>query len=71
MSGFTERLMLTDEVNREKKLVQYVLRTMTEHVRPHTKVDGGTVEHILPQAAMPASRQRWSKHRQLLWVSQI
>jgi len=71
MSGFTERLMLTDEVNREKKLVQYVLRTMTEHVRPHTKVDGGTVEHILPQAAMPGiTAEVVGSIGNLLWVSQ-
>jgi hypothetical protein len=67
-SGFIERLVLTDELSREKKLVQYVLKGLLEHSRPHTKIEGGTVEHILPQAGRDP--QVVGSIGNLLWIGE-
>lgn len=49
LSRFVERLILTDEYTREKKLVQYVLGRIAHYDRPGLIVDRPTVEHLLPQ----------------------
>jgi hypothetical protein len=51
-NAFVDRLVLTDELSREKVLVQYVLRELLRHSNPTTKFEGGSVEHILPQSAI-------------------
>lgn len=48
-SGFSDRLVLTDELTREKKLVRYVLGRLHEYTHPGTRIDAPTVEHLLPQ----------------------
>jgi Protein of unknown function DUF262/Protein of unknown function (DUF1524) len=70
-SAFVERLVLTDELSRDKKLVQYVLKRLTEHVRPNTRLDDGTVEHLIPQSqigVVPANVV--GNIGNLLWVSE-
>jgi hypothetical protein len=52
ISSFIERLVLTDDITREKKLVQYVLQRLQEHTRPDTTTAGLTVEHVLPQTSI-------------------
>ena len=51
-NAFVDRLVLTDELSREKVLVQYVLRELLRHTNPTTKFEGGSIEHILPQSAI-------------------
>lgn len=69
-AGFVERLVLTDEVNREKRLVQYVLKELLRYSRPNTN-QIGTVEHIHPQGGsrkmQPADVGSIGN---LLWVSE-
>ncbi len=50
ISSFTERLVLTDEITRDKKLVRYVLERLLAHTNPRTSTEALTVEHLLPQA---------------------
>lgn len=49
VTSFVDRLILTDEITREKKLVRYVLRKFLEADRPRTDSRALTVEHLLPQ----------------------
>lgn len=49
VTSFVERLVLTDDITREKKLVRYVLQKFLEADRPRTESRALTVEHLLPQ----------------------
>lgn len=49
VSAFTERLVFTNEITREKRLVTYTLRRMLEASHPNTSGKDVTIEHILPQ----------------------
>lgn len=48
LAAFPERLVFTNQLTRDKKLVQYVLRGLHESVRDH-RPSRPTIEHLLPQ----------------------
>ncbi len=47
---FMERLALTNEFTKDKKLVHYVLRRLLQYTNPQTSLTHMTVEHIRPQS---------------------
>lgn len=57
ISSFTERLVLTDEITREKKLVRYVLERLLAHTNSRTSTEALTVEHVLPQARIGSNAE--------------
>jgi hypothetical protein len=71
-SAFVDRLVLTDELSRDKVIVQYVLRELLRHSNPTTKFDGGSVEHILPQSSIGAEypAELIGSIGNLIWVSE-
>ncbi len=70
--AFVDRLILTDERSREKALVHYVLREFLRASHPNTRVDGGTVEHLLSQSEISGGAAREEvvgSIGNLLWIS--
>jgi hypothetical protein len=57
VAAFVEKLVLTNEINRDKKLVQYVLRRLLKADHPRTEGQSLTVEHILPQESIGTSAE--------------
>lgn len=71
LAAFPERLIFTNQLAREKKLVQYTLRGLHEATRDH-RPSRPTIEHILPQEeiARGIPARVVGQIGNLLWVSE-
>lgn len=71
LAAFPERLVLTDALTRDKRLVRYVLKTMHESCRAHRPARP-TVEHLLSQDQISGaiSADVVGQIGNLLWVDE-
>lgn len=71
VAGFGERLIFTDQLTRNKRLVQYVLRNLHAASRDH-RPDRPSIEHLLPQSEIDSGTDPSvvGQIGNLLWVDE-